>query len=108
MQSFTGKVINALRAPIGSDAVTGLTDAGGNMKPIVFPNPTTGIINVVGFLPDNYSIELTNLQGKIVYYKSGSAFEKVNADLSRFPEGVYFMKVLSSAGTSTHKIILTK
>lgn len=108
VQSFTGKVINALRAPIGSDAVTGLTDAGKNIKPIVFPNPTTGILNIEGFLPGKYSIELTNLQGKLVYHQSGSANEKVNTDLSRLPEGVYFMKVLSTAGTSTHKIILTK
>lgn len=108
VQSFTGKIINAIRAHIGSGASTGVAGITNEYNERVYPNPTTGAVTMQGIGPGGYSIEVSDLPGRRIFFTSGIHSEKVTADLSQYPEGMYLMRIATPAGTTTHKIILAK
>ncbi len=83
-----------------------------NIKPFnIYPNPSRGIsiIDFKGSVLRNASLTLNNLLGKeikkIALKGSETAFQ---IDLSEYPDGVYFVKLKSDNGESTHRIILRK
>jgi len=63
----------------------------------VVPNPTTGIIRVFG--EGIMEVEVMNLAGSIIFSGQNTAI-----DLSREPEGIYFVKVTSERGVLTKKV----
>lgn len=65
----------------------------------IFPNPTTGIINVRGYQIE--SIEIIDFTGKTVNYEG-----TLTIDLSDYTRGIYFVKVISSEGVISRKVIL--
>ncbi len=70
-------------------------------KPALFPNPTSGIINIVY---DNLDqMELYNLMGeKLATFPSGTK----TIDLHNFQNGVYILKIAANNKTFAEKIIL--
>ncbi len=73
---------------------------------VLFPNPTTGTLNIE--LPQKglYEISLFNLTGKQVYNTGMSGSGKVNMD--SFDKGLYFIRVVNrmNGETVVRKIIL--
>lgn len=69
----------------------------------IYPNPSTGIFNVVS--QQNASVEIYDLLGKLVY--SQSLVSGTNSiDISNFNAGVYLLKATDANGnTETHKLI---
>ncbi len=68
----------------------------------IYPNPTTGEINVVS----NDKIELItlrNILGEIIY-----EFNSPKIDISNYPNGIYFVEVITKKLKSAQKIILTR
>lgn len=65
----------------------------------IFPNPTTGIINVRGF--QIQEIEVIDYTGRTVKY-SGT----LTIDLSEYHRGIYFIKVTGKEGVTTRKVVL--
>ncbi len=68
-----------------------------------FPNPTTGILNVVG----NEVIDrvvVRNLLGQLIFESSRAAVE-VQVDITEYPTGVYLVEVRSGNVSNTVKII---
>jgi hypothetical protein len=64
----------------------------------VFPNPTTGLIQVSG---ENISeVEVMNLSGMMIYKGSNKSI-----DLSRQPDGVYYVKIITDKGVVTKKVL---
>jgi hypothetical protein len=64
----------------------------------VFPNPTTGLIQVSG---ENISeVEVLNLAGMMIYKGNSSSI-----DLSSQPDGVYYLKITTGKGLVTKKIM---
>lgn len=71
----------------------------------IFPNPTTGEITVDG--KGINQISIFNIHGQLVeqfYVKKNQ--DKINLDLSNNASGVYFIKLITDAGTITEKIIM--
>ena len=70
----------------------------------VYPNPTSGLLNLEMEEPALYTLELTSLSGQRVYSSkiAGSSFR---LDLSSFREGIYFLTIRSERFVSTHKVI---
>ncbi len=64
----------------------------------IFPNPTSGIINIVG--NDVQNIELTDLQGRKLY--SGI---KSKIDIRQQPKGIYIIKTFTDSDIIIEKII---
>jgi len=65
----------------------------------IYPNPTTGLINIDG---DNIKqIDILNIEGKHIY----STNEQI-IDISKQPKGIYFVKVTTGRAVIIRKIIL--
>ena len=71
----------------------------------VFPNPSKDLINVSNNSIAIKSIEITDLNGRVV--KTVAALDSLNVqvNISDLSTGVYMMKILSDKGTSTKKVI---
>jgi len=77
----------------------------------VFPNPVSSDLNITFFTHnnDNINIEIYNLTGQNMYHErltdfAGNYHKIINTEL--LSQGVYFLKVTSSNGVSTKKIIV--
>ncbi len=66
----------------------------------LFPNPTTGKFKIN--IQDVKRILIINQSGEIIQENK----EKTEIDLSNFPKGIYFIKVIKEQGELVEKIIL--
>lgn len=70
----------------------------------IYPNPTTGVFTVAIANSANSLIEISNIQGQLVYSEKTNA-SQLNLDLSSKNAGVYFVKITN---TSTGFAYFTK
>jgi hypothetical protein len=75
-----------------------------NFQISVFPNPTSGWLNIEG-VPEGSKITLLNKSG-IVVYTSETIQTSFRIDLAKFVKGVYFMRVEDNHFQVTEKIIV--
>lgn len=79
-----------------------------------YPNPASSQVNIPFELkePDNISIVITDLTGRVVYHKMNKYYQQgaheVNVDLSGISAGTYFYAVIPSDGRSIIKKIVIK
>jgi aryl-phospho-beta-D-glucosidase BglC (GH1 family) len=76
----------------------------------VFPNPGTGLFFLQGKLQQRQPIRIVvhNLQGQCIWQESLKDLQELQEtiDLSRFPDGIYFLNVyLADGTTSTQKLL---
>ena len=76
----------------------------------IFPNPIRESIQLE--LPEDfsgeYTIQLTDVTGKIIFLRQGNAFEKgniISMDLPHLPKGIYLVNLLISQEKFTGKIV---
>jgi len=86
------------------------TNSGLSMRPFnLYPNPTQGQVFVEVNInsPENFLLlTITDLSGKI-YQVSQHAYQNLlHLDLTRYPRGVYYVRIQSGSIIETHKIIL--
>ena len=84
---------------------TSIAEIGANTISI-FPNPTTGIINIQG-QPENAQVKICDVLGNSVYQNNGAA-SNLQIDLSAQPNGVYFMSIQTGGGTVNKKIVVSR
>jgi hypothetical protein len=70
----------------------------------IYPNPTNNLLTIKSDNPDRCSVEITSLNGQLVYggEMEGSSFQ---IDLTSFQKGVYFITIGSKDFVITRKII---
>jgi len=107
VQSFTGNITNATRSNFYGDALTAVSEVGSNNFSI-YPNPSNGILYINTYDLINYTVEITDMQGKNIYHSSKLFGSQSVVDLSNNSNGIYIVKVKSDKGVSTQKIILNK
>ena len=106
IQSFTGKIMNAIRTKVGgSTAAVATIDA--HCSEVVYPNPSNGMVYISNIINNSYAIDITDVCGKHIYTSTGNNTQNIKIDLSRYPKGIYLIKISTDKGTSTHKITLT-
>jgi hypothetical protein len=73
----------------------------------VFPNPTQGkfFIEFPFFMEEDIFLSISNSLGDNIFQKSYSQNEKVEIDLSAYPNGIYFIKSVSDGISKFAKII---
>ena len=73
----------------------------------VFPNPTSGLINIEGeFQQKETVIQIVDMTGKSKLRLQGAYDYQLNVDLSGNPTGIYYLVVSSATCTWTEKIFL--
>jgi hypothetical protein len=73
----------------------------------IYPNPTTGLINISGTSPQNKktNISVTNIFGKEFLKLIIPLSDNIQIDLSNFSDGIYFIKLESEQETFTLKCV---
>jgi concanavalin A-like lectin/glucanase superfamily protein/type IX secretion system substrate protein/peptide-N-glycosidase F-like protein len=78
----------------------------------VFPNPTTGIFQVLLDLPDyqNAQLMLFDITGRVIQSQSLDHFSSgtINLDLSNQPNGMYHCTIVTDNWTETRKVLKMK
>ena len=69
----------------------------------VYPNPTNGMLTIRA--NEKGTVEITNLQGKVVYKNSLNSTSQV-INLSENAKGVYFVSITTSKGVEVQKIVI--
>ena len=91
--------------PYSVDIVTSMRTHKTINKLTIHPNPSDDIINVEIENPDNATIEIYNVSGKLVFSKAlSSMVEKI--DISGLSEGMYFVRVRQEQNVSIKKLIV--
>jgi hypothetical protein len=76
----------------------------------VYPNPSTGLLTVNYSSKENttLNIQLTNLEGQIIYseQKQLDGIYNQNLDFSSLAKGIYFLEIITNKETLVKKIIL--
>lgn len=75
----------------------------------VFPNPTTGQLSARWDRSADFShLRITNIQGTAVAVRNVRGSERVEMDLSRYPSGVYILRLSGAEATEVYKLVLTR
>ena len=77
--------------------------------PSVFPNPTSGIINVeipVSWVASEGTVQLFNSHGQIVYNHTGSLNNLSRIDLSHYSKGIYLLSIESGNERGMAKLVV--
>ncbi|MCZ2355982.1 MAG: T9SS type A sorting domain-containing protein [Bacteroidia bacterium] len=82
-------------------------DADNQLVEKIFPNPTTGVVNIVLQEQGDYTLKVLNSTGVIVNTLAFSGTEK-QVDLSGLPRGIYWLQITEKEGDSgsTARIVL--
>ena len=79
----------------------------GEQQISIFPNPTKGklTIEITNLEPDKpASLEVYSLTGEMVLHKN-KIRNKTVVDLSKFPTGTYILKIQTSSGVQSWKVV---
>jgi endonuclease I len=94
----------------GNDATpfnTSVSDFANPNRWKIYPNPTTSIINIQSFdyQIDKLTIEIQDVTGKTLLTHHYDHADNIQIDLSKFPRGLYFIKLSSEQYTHIYKIV---
>jgi hypothetical protein len=75
-----------------------------NSKFALYPNPTTGIVNLSNTIDATInSVEILDLNGRLINNVKVNSDNQVN--ISELSKGIYMMKIISDEGTAIKKVI---
>lgn len=103
-----GKIQTALRVPIGQSGTTSIREASQMHEFKLFPNPTTGIVNLSSNESTSVDIQVIDLMGRVVYEKNNIDVSSAQFDISFLNNGLYHIHIQSQKGSSVYKIVLQK
>ncbi|MCX6244961.1 MAG: T9SS type A sorting domain-containing protein [Bacteroidetes bacterium] len=94
---------------VSQGGTTGIANKSGNNF-LIYPNPTSGAINIVPADPSNSKLDImvTDITGRIIQHKPVNEGSQFIVDLSENMNGTYFVKITGENGTLTRKVILSK
>ncbi len=80
----------------------------------VYPNPSSGRVSVVYYVPSatSHKLTVTDAAGRTVIgprsIKAVSGTNRHSLDMTLLPSGVYFVRISSSSGAAFHKLLLLR
>ncbi len=88
----------------------GLAENTPNIDVELYPNPTSGIVNIAITQGGTYTIELVNMLGQVVHAEevSVSGNEKLSRNFSNLTKGIYLVNVKGDNYSSTSKLTINK
>ncbi len=90
-----------------------ISNQSSNSALVLTPNPSNGTISfsTEGKEGSNLIVEVINISGQNVYqqlFKAGKGINNTTIDLSHLSNGAYMMKITSSEGVKTSRLIMQK
>ena len=87
---------------------SGLSDAEGGLRAVIYPNPASGKATVeIEGLNESARLIVTDLQGRVLSsddLQSGAS--RYEMDLTGFASGVYYIRIVTDNSVSTRKLIV--
>jgi len=71
----------------------------------VYPNPTSGVIQVTSYELQVTGIEIFDVMGRNVGTLRATSLQNGTIDIAHLPTGVYFLRIQTEAGTITRRVI---
>ncbi len=96
---------NSATATITVDACLGVEDIAGSDL-VVYPNPTSSVINIGGNVENYQTAILVDIQGRTI--NSWNLEKSTQLDLSNYGNGTYFIKIIGQNNSVVTKIELIK
>lgn len=88
---------------------TGIADVTNSTTFEVFPNPASNMLNInFGAMQDNFTVSITDAQGKVVLQKEGKSADKISLSLPELSAGVYLVNIVTDKSTQTTKVTISK
>ncbi len=88
--------------------LTNLVENVENIEPSVFPNPTTGFLNIL--IPENMGMSIINIfnaQGvKVAEFEASGKNGLISTDLKKYGNGIFFIHFISNGNTKIEKVIV--
>ena len=73
----------------------------------VYPNPSNGVFSVSVPTAKAYTLEVTDLTGKVIKQQTASSKDKTaQLKLNTFAQGVYLLKVTSDEASTVRRIVI--
>lgn len=73
----------------------------------VFPNPASSKVSIDWNISnENTEVRIYDVNGKAIYIKKDVFLDNFNIDISRFSNGIYFLRINTSKGVYTQKLII--
>jgi len=72
----------------------------------IYPNPASGWLTVACADADEFSLQVIDVQGRIILYPVTYTNGSAKLDLARIPSGLYLLQVQTHAGRATRKIVV--
>ena len=98
-------VDNVTVTAVSTESLLGVKSQVANKDFTVFPNPTKDFINVTNGGSSINTIEISDLNGRVVKSVYALDSSNVQVSVSDLSVGVYMMKINSDKGTTTKKVI---
>jgi len=73
---------------------------------LLYPNPAREIAYISLQSKKAYSLHLYDLNGKLIYSRNKLSGNRIELNLSNYPDGLYFIQLISEKGSKTKKLIL--
>lgn len=73
----------------------------------IFPNPTTSKINIqsTNYQTNKLTVVIQDITGRALFAQQIDHFDNIQIDLSKFPSGLYLIKLSSDQNIYTYKIV---
>ena len=73
---------------------------------LVYPNPSSGIVNLGNENNSEYDFTISNLVGQIVFDGKISSYSNQSIDLSQFSKGIYSIEFTNNTQTYSKKVVI--
>jgi hypothetical protein len=83
----------------------GLKENSKDISFIMFPNPTRSKLNVSTGICDNYSVEIYDVSGKILFQQNYNEPD-ITITTAEFTPGFYFIRIKSGSVSKTERLII--
>ncbi|NVO03300.1 MAG: T9SS type A sorting domain-containing protein [Bacteroidetes bacterium] len=106
----TGNDIASTLSNIVTNAITNIETQNENTLFSAFPNPASDGINIQlnQLVGNNYSLQLVNFLGEIVYSKNKLSQQTQYIETNNLSDGLYFIQLKTDKSISSKKIIIKK
>ncbi|MBN2165448.1 MAG: autotransporter-associated beta strand repeat-containing protein [Marinilabiliaceae bacterium] len=73
----------------------------------VYPNPTSGILNIeLASVTKSYTVQVVSLQGVLLESTVISGLSQFSIDMSKYEKGIYLVKIINQDSSNITKVVL--
>jgi hypothetical protein len=88
----------------------GSDDNANSLKYQIYPNPTSGMLSIImNDINIKFELQVINIQGKVIHSEminNESVLNILKIDLTSYPKGIYFVKLINKNFTKVEKVVL--